>query len=142
LLQHLAPGEDNTVGVLSTHTRRGKWSVDGEAAQTVGPGAGGMAWSSALNLEDKNLFATIRYHRVGASFLDRLGYIPFTDYKGWSGYLDWSASWRHGPLRAFDMSFGPTLDQHLDGRPFRRQIDWSLYFETRSDYSFGLHLDG
>ncbi len=142
LLQRLVPGEDNTVGIFAANTRRGKWSVDGEAAQTAGPEAGGMAWAAALNLEDKNLFTTIRYRRVGASFLDRLGYIPFTDYKGWSSYTDWGTSWRHGYLRNFDVSFSPTFDWHLDGRPFRRQISLGAYFETRDDYSFGASVDG
>ncbi|HZP81861.1 MAG TPA: carbohydrate binding family 9 domain-containing protein [Chthonomonadaceae bacterium] len=142
LLQRLAPGEDNTVGVFSANARKGKWSLNGEVSQSAGPGAGGMAWSTAVNLEDKNLFTTLRYRRVGASYLDRLGYVPFTDYEGWSSYTDWSMEWRHGYLRSFDMSLNPTFDNHLDGRPFRRQIHWSMGVETRDDYRFGINIGG
>jgi hypothetical protein len=142
LLQRTGSGEDNSVIALSQSIRRGKWSVDGEVAQTSGPEAGGMAWTGALNLEDKNLFTTVRYRRVGASFLDRLGFVSFLDYKGWSSYTSWYAQWRHGFFRSFELDFNPIFDQHLDGRPFRRRASLNVGFETRSDYFLGLNIDG
>jgi hypothetical protein len=142
LMQRLAPGEDNTVLALASNARRGKWSVDGQFAQTAGVEAGGAGWTSAVNLEDKNLFTTLRYRYVAPNFQDRLGYIPFTDYMGWSSFTDWSAQWRHGALRSFDVFFSPTWDWHTDGSPFRREADFGVYFETRRDNAFGAHLSG
>ena len=142
LLQRVKDGEDNTVAVFSPYTRWGKWGMDGQVAKSLGPQANGLAWTGAGNLQDKNLFATIRYRDVGETFVDRLGLIGFNDYRGWSGFLDWSTEWRHGSLRNFDFSFFPTFDWHQDGRPFRRRAGVGLNVETRSDYRFGLNADG
>ncbi|HZO87932.1 MAG TPA: carbohydrate binding family 9 domain-containing protein [Chthonomonadaceae bacterium] len=142
LLQRGAPGEDNTVGVLAAHSRKGKWSTDGEMALTGGPGAGGIAWTSAINLEDKNFFTTIRYLHVAPNFLDRLGFISFTDYRGWSSYTFWGAQWQHGPFRRFNLFFNPLFDEHMDGRPFRRRASLGVNFETRNDYRIGFHVEG
>lgn len=142
LLQRLAPGEDNTVFALNPTVRRGKWSVDGQVAQTLGPEAGGMAWTAAVNLEDKNLFTTIRYRRVGASFLDRLGFIDFNDYRGFSSFTNWSGEWRHGFFRNFNFEFNPLWEEHLDGRRFRHRASSNLYMETRSDLGMSIGVDG
>jgi hypothetical protein len=142
LLQRVKAGEDNTVAVFSPHSRWGKWSADGQVAKSLGPKASGLAWTGAGNLEDKNLFATLRYRDVGETFVDRLGLIEFNDYRGWSGFLDWGAEWRHGNLRNFEFSFFPTFDWHQDGRPFRRRAGIGLNVETRSDYRFGINVDG
>lgn len=142
LLQRVKGGEDNTVAVFSPSTRWGKWSVDGQAAKSLGPQANGLAWTAAGNLSDKNLFATMRYRDVGETFVDRLGLIDFNDYRGWSGFLDWNTEWRHGSLRNFDFSFFPNFDWHQDGRPFRRRAGIGLNIETRSDYRFGISAEG
>ncbi len=142
LLQRLSPGEDNTVLVASPQMRRGKWGLDGQAAKTLGPGAGGTAYTGAVNLDDKNFFGTIRYRQVAANFLNRLGYIPFTDYKGFSGYFNHSVEYRKGFLRSINADFGPTWDWHMDGTPFRRRANASFAVETRSDYGAFVFVDG
>jgi hypothetical protein len=142
LLQRLAPGEDNTVIALSPYARKGKWSVDAQAIQTLGPEAGGAAWTSALSLEDKNLFATLRYRSVAPNFRNRLGFIPFVDYKGWSSYVNWNNQWRKGYFRSFSLDVFPEWDQRNDGSPFRRQMNMNFEIETRSDYRFGFSVGG
>lgn len=140
--QRIAPGQDNTTVAFGPNYRRGKWSLNGEAAHTLGPGAGGTAWTGAINLEDKNLFTTLRYRRVGTTFLDRLGYVPFVDYQGWSSFTDWNVEWRHGALRFFEMSFSPQVDWHINGKAFRRYVDWGVNLDTRSDYHFEAGVSG
>lgn len=142
LQQRLAPGEDNTVAAFAPYFRKGKWSLNGQIAQTLGPGAGGLAYTGALNLEDKNLFTTTRFFRVGSTFVDRLGYIPFNDFKGFTNYTNWATEWRHGFFRTFNFEFSPQWDWHMDGRPFRRRASANIDFETRSDYGFGFFVDG
>lgn len=138
-MQRLAPGEDNTVLAGSSEYRKGKWSVDGQLVHTLGPGAGGLGWTTAVNLSDNNLFTTIRYRNVPGNFTNRLGFIPFSDYHGFSSYTNWNVEWRKGFWRNFNLDFFPTWDWHLDGRPFRRNAGFFLAFETRSDYRIGLN---
>ncbi len=140
--QRLEPGADNSTLVFAPNIRRGKWGITGKIAQTLGPGAGGLGWTTSLDLQDKNLFATMRYRHVAANFLDSLGFIPFTDYHGWSSFISWSAPWRKGALRGFEVSLYPEWDSHLDGRPFRRRANLGISLETRSDYQFGLNIEG
>ncbi len=140
--QRLAHAQDNTVAAISPSIRRGKWSLDGQVAQTFGTEAGGLGWTGAVNLEDKNLFSTLRYRHVDRAFNDRLGYIAFTDYKGESSYTHWGADWRHGYLRNFGVDASTTYDFHIDGSNFRRQASIFLGFETRSDYFIGVHTEG
>jgi hypothetical protein len=142
VLQRLEAGNDNTVAALGQSFRKGKWSVDGQFAQSAGVDAGGSAWTGAINLEDRNLFTTIRYLHVGEKFVDRLGTISFNDFQGWSSYTHWGAEWRHGPLRGFNVDVFPTLDWHTDGRPFRRQLGLGFGFDTRNDYTMGFHVEG
>lgn len=142
LMQRGAPGEDNTVLALAQQWRRGKFSTDGQLVQTFGQGAGGLGWTTAANLEDKNLFGTLRYLHVPGNFQDRLGLIPFNDYHGFSSYWDWGGQWRKGFFRNFELGFNPLWDWHLDGRPFRRRASLFASIETRSDYRFNLNLDG
>ncbi len=142
VLQHVKGGEDNSVFVLAQDARRGKWGFDSQFAASSGPNAGGVAWSTAINLSDKNLFSTIRWNDVGTKFNDRLGLIRFNDVHGLLTYTDWSASWRHGSLRGFDVSFSPTWNWHQDGRPFQRTADLGVSFESRSDYRFGVGVQG
>ncbi len=142
VLHHQKGDEDNTVFVLAQDARRGKWGFDSQVAASVGADAGGIAWSSAINLSDKNLFSTIRWNDVGTKFNDRLGLIGFNDLRGLLMYTDWSANWRHGALRGFDVSFSPTWNWHQDGRPFQRTAGLGVFFETRSDYQFGVNVQG
>ncbi len=142
MMQHLAPGEDNSVLVFSPEIRKGKWSNNAEIAQTLGVGAGGLGFTDAFNLEDKNLFSTIRYRQVENTFVDRLGYIPFTDYKGWSTYTNWYSNWYHGNLRGFYSDFSTNYDWHMDGTPFRRQFNVDLGFNTKNDNKYGIFVGG
>ncbi len=142
MLQHLAPGEDNTVLAFSPEVRRGKWSNNAEFSKTLGVGAGGNGFSDAFNLEDKNMFSTVRYRYVENNFIDRLGYIPFTDYKGWSTYSNWQTNWHHGNLRGFFSDFSTNYDWHIDGTPFRRQASLDFGFTTKNDNRYGVFFNG
>jgi len=134
--------EDNTVAVVSQDARRGKWGIDSQFASSGGPGAGGLAWSTALNLSDKNMFSTLRWNDVGTKFADRLGLISFNDYRGLSSFTDWSANWRHGALRSFDVSLNPVWTWHQDGRPFQREVSLGVSLDSRTDYRFTLGVQG
>lgn len=141
-LQRSAPGEDNTVLAVAPNVRWGKWSLSGQGALSLGRDAGGTAWTGAVDIQDTNFFGTLRYRRVAPNFLNRLGYIPFVDYQGLSGYFNWSTPWRKGFLRGFSADFFPTWDWHTDGRPFRRQAGFSLGVDTRSDYRMSVFTNG
>jgi hypothetical protein len=141
-MQRFAPGEDNTVLALEPNVRWGKWSVNAQGAMSLGREAGGGAWTGSVDIQDTNFFGTLRYRSVAPNFLNRLGFIPFVDYRGLSGYFNWGAPWRKGYFRGFNVDFFPTWDWHTDGRPFRRQAGFGASIETRDDYRFGIQAEG
>ncbi len=142
LAQHLEPGLDNTVMGLTQNLRWGKWQLNGQEGRTFGPDANGFAWTSAVTLNDKNFYSSLRYRWVDPNYRDRLGYIDFRDVQGWSLYNSWSASWKKHKLRSFFADSGVTWDWHTNGQPFRRRASASLGFETSGDYSFGVWTEG
>ncbi len=142
LMQRVEEGADNSILGMSQNYRRGKWGFDTQYFQSLGKNAGGAAWTGALNLEDKNFFSTLRYRHVNANFNDSLGFIPFNNYQGFSGFMFWGAEWRKGFWRGFEVSFFPTWDWDLNGIPFRRSGGLMVQVETRSDNQIGIFTEG
>ena len=141
--QHLENGRDNSVLAFGTNGRKGKWEADVQLAQTYGTNAGGTGWTGAINLQDKNLFSTLRYRNVGRTFNDRLGYIEFNDYQGFSNYNEGGAQWRKkGTFRNYYFSGGFNWDWKQDGTPFRRTANINLNLETKNDYGIGFGVYG
>ncbi len=141
-LQHLEKGADNTVLALVQDYRKGKWGYDTQYIQSLGQGAGGAAWTTALNLQDKNLFATLRYRYVAEDFLDTLGYIPFTNNQGLTAFVDWSNVWRKGYWRGFEVGWNPTWNWDLKGLPFQRNASLFATIESRNDNAYNFFLNG
>ncbi len=142
MLQHVEKGADNTVLAAVENYRKGKWGFDSQYLQSLGQGAGGAAWTTAVNLQDKNLFATLRYKYVAANFLDTLGYIPFTNFQGISGFVNWSGFWRQGYWRGFEIGWLPTWTWDLDGVPFQRNAGLFATIESRNDNQYNLFMNG
>ena len=139
-MQRVERGADNSVIGMSQNYRRGKWGFDTQYMQSLGVNAGGAGWTGAVNLEDKNLFATLRFRHVNANFNDKMGLIPFTNYQGFSGFMEWGAQWRKGFWRAFEVSFFPVWDWDLSGIPFNRSGGLQAMLETRGDTGIGVFL--
>ncbi|MDE2126910.1 MAG: carbohydrate binding family 9 domain-containing protein [Armatimonadetes bacterium] len=135
LMQHSAAGADNTVIALTPSWQHRKWGADANLAQSLGPQAGGRGYYADVNFNDTNLFGVMSVARVDGAFLDRLGFIPFTDYQGAGGFTDYSPKWKHGFFRRADVNGGYTWNWHLDGVPFQRGVSADASLVTRRNYS-------
>jgi hypothetical protein len=142
MMQRLEKGADNSVLGFSQNYRRGKWGFDTQYFQSLGVGAGGAGWTTALNLEDKNFFGTVRYRSVGESFNNSLGFIPFNNFQGLTMFFMHEVAWRKGFWRGATAYFNPTWDWDQQGAPFRRDASIGLTFETRSDNAIGFDIQG
>lgn len=142
MMQRLEKGADNSILGFSQNYRRGKWGFDTQYFQSLGVGAGGAGYTTALNLEDKNFFATLRYRSVGEGFNNSLGFIPFNNYQGFTMFMAHEVQWRKGFWRGVEAYINPTWDWDQKGTPFRRDANIGAMFETRGDTGIGFMLGG
>ena len=96
------------------------------------PAAGAENFSSYY--ADKFLTSMIQFSGVSNNFLTPDGYVPYTGYKGFTGVEDWSAQWRHGPIRSTDVTLVPIMWWQEDGSQYFRGIQAAYNVETRSDW--------
>jgi hypothetical protein len=79
------------------------------------------------------------FHYVRPDFRADNGYIPFSDLIGTYTWLTHSTEWRQGPLRLLRLAPMVLVDDHFDGRPFRRRALIWVFSETRGDWGIDLH---
>jgi len=134
VVQTESPTGHNTVAVVDDHQRWGKLAFETVDGNSTGPGAGGGSNVFSTYYADKFLTSMIQYSGVSNNFLTPDGYIPYSGYKGMTGVEDWSASWRHGPLRSTEATLVWLDWQQLDGTPYFGGVQGSYNVETRSDW--------
>jgi hypothetical protein len=138
--QRTARDDNNTAGVLIDSVRWGKFGIDTHIGKTGGRDSGGGMQEMNFTYGDTNHFSSLILANVDPRFRDVNGLIFFDDYRGAQLYDDWSAQWRSGFFRGFDISIYPDYYVHQDGRPFKRGIGADFLIDTRSDWRFRLSL--
>lgn len=138
-------GDHNGVTGFLVGDRKGKVGFDSQLFLSGGrvdaQNAGGQAASHNLQYFDGNHFTSIQYLTASPNFRDANGLVFFNDFKGFSGYHNWSREWRKGAWRSFNVDLGPQYWWHQDGRPYQRGVSLGGQVQTRSDWSFGVNLN-
>ena len=125
----------NNVGYLSGDVRHGKFSVGSNLIQT---------WADES--DGRNGFVSIGYngslfqHYLSAFFVDpdlvnRLGYLPFTGYRGVGLGSFVKNEWREGFFRRASLSVQSQISNTYEGEVFRRDFYISSLILTHSDYA-------
>ncbi|MDD9975929.1 MAG: DUF5916 domain-containing protein, partial [Candidatus Poribacteria bacterium] len=125
----------NNVGYLSGDVRHGKFSVGSNLIQT---------WADES--DGRNGFVSIGYngslfqHYLSAFFVDpdlvnRLGYLPFTGYRGVGLGSFVKNEWREGFFRRASVSVQSQISNTYEGEVFRRDFYISSLILTHSDYA-------
>lgn len=135
LSQRSAVDDNNTVGVFLQEARWGKMRASSQWGFSSGRNSGGAAKLVNFGFSDKHFFASLRYQDVAPLFRDANGLIPFTDYRGFRGFVYWYADWHRGFWRSFSASIYPEYDWHTNGKPFRRGVGCDISLTTWSDWS-------
>ena len=130
-------GGQSTVGEVDQHMRWGKFGVDGEFANSTGPGAGGGAELLSTYYADKNLSCDIQASEISSNFIAPDGFFPYTGYKGLVAIEDYNDTWRHGMWRSFDINGGYISFMTMEGGRYFDGVQGSASIETRSD----VHLE-
>lgn len=125
----------NNIGYLSGDMRHGKFSVGSRFVQT-----------SAGKSDGRNGFISVGYsgslfqHYLSAFFVDpdfvnRLGYQPFTGYRGVGLGSFIKNEWREGFFRRASASVQSQISNTYEGEVFRRDFYVSSLILTHSDYA-------
>ena len=135
LSHHQRDTTANNVGYLSGDVRHGRLSARSAFAQSrAGESTGGNRYAS-LSYNGQLIQPYLSVFFVDSDFVNRLGYHPFTGYRGVSlgGYL--VNEWREGFFRRASVSVQSEASNTYEGEVFRRGLSVSSLMLTHSDYA-------
>lgn len=135
LSHHQREAEVNNVGYLSGDVRHGKLSARSAFARSqAGESTGGDGYASLI-YKGQLVQPYVSVFFVDSDFVNRLGYHPFTGYRGVSlgGYL--VNEWREGFFRRASVSVQSEASNTYEGEVFRRGLSVSSLILTHSDYA-------
>ncbi|MCG9134298.1 carbohydrate binding family 9 domain-containing protein [Candidatus Poribacteria bacterium] len=135
LSRHQRETEVNNVGYLSGDVRHGKLSARSTFAQSqAGESTGGDGYAS-LSYNGQLVQPYLSLFFVDSDFVNRLGYHPFTGYRGLSLGSYFRNEWRDGFLRSASFSVQSEASNTYEGKIFRRNLSVSSLILTHSDYA-------
>jgi hypothetical protein len=91
------------------------------------------AGDSSVTYSVPHIFSIVRYSWVKPNFAPVLGYIPWTDRRGYYWYTEWNQDYRTGPLRGAHVDAFLTRFDHYSTDPLQHGLDLSGSVTTRSD---------
>lgn len=143
LSQHAEDTGENHIGYLSGDLRHGKLSASAHIAQSwatedLNADTGFASFTYNGQLVQHFLFAFF----VDPDFVNRLGYHPFTNFRGISFGSILENEWRQGLLRSVDLYIQSEISHTYEGEIFRRILEFSSRILTHSDYSLSATWSG
>ena len=135
LSHHHHETEVNNVGYLSGDVRHGKFSVGSRLVQSwVGESDARRGFVS-LGYNGSLFQPYLSVFFVDPDFVNRLGYYPFTGYRGIGLGSFITNEWREGFFRRASVSVESQVSNTYEGEVFRRDLSISSGILTHSDYS-------
>ncbi len=135
LSHHQRETEVNNVGYLSGDVRLGKFLTRSAIAQSQAGESNGRDGYANVIYQGQLVQPYVSVFFVDSDFVNRLGYHPFTGYRGVSlgGYL--VNEWREGFFRRASVSVQSEASNTYEGEVFRRDLSASSLILTHSDYA-------
>jgi hypothetical protein len=136
-------GDDrNRVVVATNDWERGNWILYQSWGHSSDPKSGGDVGAFSVQYEGSPWDCAVSYSFVDPEFRNLDGFVPFTDYRGWTAYLDYDRDFENSAFREFSGGVTFRGDEHYDGTRFRRQIDTSWEARTRGDTELSMGYEG
>ena len=125
----------NNVGYLAGDARFGKFSARSGFAQSWADASTGRNGYTNMIYQGQLLQPYLSVFFADSDFVNRLGYHPFTGYRGVSlgSYL--RNEWREGFFRRVSASIQSEISNTSEGEVFRRDLSISSLILTHSDYA-------
>ena len=135
LSHHHRNTQANNVGHLSGNMRLGKFLARSAINQSWADESTGRDGYANLIYQGRIVQPYFSLFFVDSDFVNRLGYHPFTGYRGVSlgSYLQ--NEWREGFIRRASISIQSEASNTYEGEIFRRSLNVSSLILTHSDYA-------
>ena len=132
----------NNVGYLSGDVRFGKFSARSGFAQSWADESTGRNGYTNVIYQGQLVQPYLSVFFADSDFVNRLGYHPFTGYRGVSlgSYL--RNEWREGFFRRVSASIQSEISNTSEGEVFRRDLSISSLILTHSDYALAARWRG
>ncbi|RKU21805.1 hypothetical protein C6500_05515 [Candidatus Poribacteria bacterium] len=125
----------NNVGYLSGDVRYGKLSVGSNLTQTWAEESDGRNGFISLGYSGSLFQPYLSAFFVDPDFVNRLGYRPFTGYRGIGLGSFIRNEWREGLFRRASASIQSQISNTYEGKVFRRDFSVSSLVLMHSDYA-------
>ncbi len=125
----------NNVGYLSGDVRHGKFSVGSNLVQTWTGESDGRNGFVSLGYNGPIFQPYLSAFFVDPDFVNRLGYRPFTGYRGVGLGSFIKNEWREGFFRRASVSVQSQISNTYEGEVFRRDFSVSSLILMHSDYA-------
>lgn len=135
LSHHQREAEVNNVGYLSGDVRHGKLSVGSTLVQTWADESDGRRGFVSVGYNGSLFQPYLSAFFVDPDFVNRLGYHPFTGYRGIGLGSFIRNEWREGLIRSARLSVEGQASNTYEGEVFRRDLSISSLILTHSDYA-------
>ena len=135
LSHHHRDTRANNVGYLSGDVRLGKFSARSGFAQSwAGESTGSNGYANLL-YQGQLVQPYLSVFFADSDFINRLGYHPFTGYRGINFGSYSQNEWRQGFFRRVSASVQSEVSNTYKGEVFRRDLSVSSLILTHSDYA-------
>ena len=132
----------NNLGHLSGYVRHGKFSVLSNLAQSWENELAGSNGFISLGYEGSFAQPYISAFFVDPDFVNKLGYHPFTGYRGVNLGTKLKNEWRQGIIRSVSLTAQSETSNTYENEVFRRSLNIYADLVTHSDYWFAVSWDG
>ena len=127
--------QENNVGHLSGNIRLGKFLARSAITQSWAGELTGRDGYANLIYQGRVVQPYFSIFFVDSNFVNRLGYHPFTGYRGLSLGSYFRNEWREGFFRRASASVQSEVSNTYEGAVFRRNLSISSLILTHSDYA-------
>ncbi|MDE0316986.1 MAG: DUF5916 domain-containing protein [Candidatus Poribacteria bacterium] len=135
LSHHHRDNEANNVGYLAGDVRLGKFLARSAIAQSQAGESNGRDGYANVIYQGQLVQPYLSVFFVDSDFINRLGYHPFTGYRGLSLGSYFRNEWREGFFRRVSASVQSQISNTYEGEVFRRDLSISSLILTHSDYA-------
>ncbi len=123
---------------MTLSTRYGNFYTGGELNRARTGADGGSEMAVRTGWGDGHWALDLGYNDTSPNYAPALGYVGFIDSRVTSLGGGYSADWRHGPLRSFNISGYGDYSTRYSGATYARSASFGIYLLTRSNYQLAV----